>query len=381
VPAASPPLGLTARALIALAAALVGALVGLAIARRVARAQIGDSPSDSTTFANGARRPLDVTAELGDDGLASGFGQPVTRRRALTIDEYDQPGEATVLLPDAEGPESDPAYAEPADAPEAADEPFEPYSPYEDPAEAWASPEPIGPAHDAPTSVSLDVEPLPPEPEAASRQAFEPAPEREPEPLAFAPPSLARQDVEEPDFVPEPEPTEPRQVAPAPASAPSPATDGPEMVQLVNRLKTSLERRREGLASAPPAEPPAAPAIGFEPAPADDAAQAMAAYFTRPTHAAPPLAAGADTDADEDEDEDAEPEEEAEEADSGYSSLLAMRSPYVPRDNARAPIEIPEADIETPEADEGPVETEVPEDTDAALRAALAKLQRMSGAG
>ena len=153
------------------------------------------------------------------------------------------------------------------------------------------------------------------------------------------------------------------------------------MVQLVNRLKTSLERRREGLASAAPADQPPAPAMGFEPAPADDAAQAMAAYFGRPTLAAPPLAADADADEDEDADEEAEPEEEADEADSGYSSLLAMRSPYAPRDNVRAPIEIPEADIEIPEADEDPVETEVAEDTDAALRAALAKLQRMSGAG
>src|SRR6188768_3395425 len=77
VPAASPPLGFMARGLIALASALAGAAVGVAIARRVASAHDADRPSRVAKFAKGARRPIDVNAELGGERVVNGFGLPV----------------------------------------------------------------------------------------------------------------------------------------------------------------------------------------------------------------------------------------------------------------------------------------------------------------
>lgn len=354
VPAASPPLGLTARVLIALVAAVVGALAGVAIARRVARAHDNESDGDGAwaeaRFANGARRPLDVTAELGE-GLSAGFGQPVTRRRALAIAEDDRPGDEVYggPLPDAEAPL--PAYDEPPYAPEAS---FEPHQPVDDAPEAWERPETADPDGDAPTRFVHDVEPLPSEPEARVQQEFA---EPQAEPLPFADPSLARREVDA--FVPEPDPVEP----PRFAAAPEPEPDEPELVQLVHRLKTSLERRREQASAAAPTP---VPAVDFEAAPADDAAQAMAAYFGRPAQTLPPAAVAA-------EEEPEEEDEDVDEFDDSYSSLLAMRGPYTPKGPGRVPINASEPET-------SPAEPEAPVDTDAALRAALAKLQRMSGA-
>jgi hypothetical protein len=211
------------------------------------------------------------------------------------------------------------------------------------------------------------------------------------------------------------------------------------------------------------------PAAGFDPAPAEEAAQAMAAYFGKPAGDADGSAADDPEDpvdeprpasfapaglgprpnllgswptADDEDDADALPSftlplrktvaptiaydmpevpENDDDIDSGaieepddsYSSLLAMRNPFAPKDNGFVRIEEPEAD------DDGAVEPTVvfpghgesasadpfagqneartfdppagsghgpasrshaaPAEADAALRAALATLQRMSG--
>ncbi len=99
VPAAAPPLGLTARALAALAAAAIGALGGLVIAHRVAGFHAAETDGRfDESLARAARgprdiaprevRPLDIRHELGDDDLAP-VHEPPLRRRALALAEDD----------------------------------------------------------------------------------------------------------------------------------------------------------------------------------------------------------------------------------------------------------------------------------------------------
>jgi len=281
----------------------------------------------------------------------------------------------------------------------------------------------------------------------------------------------------EPELEPEPEPHEPILREPAP-EAPEPQPFRGDwstaplgelgLVQLVQRLGASLERRREWVATMATLAPAPllAPASGFEPAPAAEAAQAMAAYFGQPACDAPAAADADDANdtvsepqpaslapkelgsrpnflgawpmaADEDEDEsdaipsftlplhravaptiafDDEPGAAGNDDDLGdagtdgpdhsYSSLLTMRNPFNPKANGFVRIEEPEADhavepvvvfpghdqaapttLAEPRAFDPPAGSEAtatgaPQpapDADAALRAALATLQRMSG--
>ena len=73
VPATAPPLGFTARALMAIAFAGGGALAGLVIARQVARAQRVEPVRRTNPVAADRtavdRRPISAHDELGDDGL------------------------------------------------------------------------------------------------------------------------------------------------------------------------------------------------------------------------------------------------------------------------------------------------------------------------
>jgi hypothetical protein len=104
VPAAAPPLGPTAHALVALAAAAVGALGGLAIARRVAGLHAAETGGRfDENIARVARgplhvRPLDIRQELGDDDFAP-VHEPPLRRRALALAEDDPPPPFPVVTP------------------------------------------------------------------------------------------------------------------------------------------------------------------------------------------------------------------------------------------------------------------------------------------
>ena len=82
VPAAAPPLGITARGIIALAGALAGCGLGVLIARRVAQAHRPEPVSRIAKLAGGSRRPISVHDELGGEGLVNGEAPPLNRRRA-----------------------------------------------------------------------------------------------------------------------------------------------------------------------------------------------------------------------------------------------------------------------------------------------------------
>jgi len=102
VPAATPPLGVTARMLVALTMAAFGAVLGVMLARRLARPKpvvrerkrnsrsaaqslrSGDSHPDAPP-----RRPISAYEELG--GEVPGPGALANRRRALALDEAGEP--------------------------------------------------------------------------------------------------------------------------------------------------------------------------------------------------------------------------------------------------------------------------------------------------
>ena len=318
VPAAGPPLGSTARILIALGAAIVGALGGLAIARRVAGAHGGERVSVAGRFASGARRPIDINAEIGGEALVNGRGLPVDNRRAQAIADGELADDDLYMAPLPEGDADDHLLA------------FEEDFVTEDPfafGDAFAGPPPAPQLGDEPETSEQGWD----DPMTANQEFQSPAPQsaperREPgtvrdkahaEPLPFSPPSLARRAprIEMPAAT-EPGPAEPQPLRSDRSSA---SVDDLGLLQLAQRLNRSLERRREWLARTPTSPVPLPEAaVDFDPAPAEDAAQAMAAYFGKPAAVAPAV------------------EERVAHAD--------------------------------------------PTDTDAAVRAALATLQRMSGA-
>ena len=116
VPAAAPPLGITARGIIALAGALAGCGLGVLIARRVAQAHRPEPVSRVAKLAGGSRRPISVHDELGGEGLVNGEAPPLNRRRALAISEDDRPSDFLYQIP---LPGTDPHAAAPiVDAPE-----------------------------------------------------------------------------------------------------------------------------------------------------------------------------------------------------------------------------------------------------------------------
>lgn len=494
VPAAAPPLGFTARAMLAVAAALAGTGIGIAIARRVAKSHARPPESRTAKLSAGSRRPISIKDEVGGQGVINGEGLPINRRRALAISEDDRPSDFLYQAPlpgeraEAATPLADeaPGETEPLELSDLADE-----------APADPAPDAIPPA-DHEDSPMTDFREFPP---VSSAQPFD-APEAElsrrstfgqrgAEPLPFSAPSLARH---EPEPEPEPRPAleaeealaaEPEAyLAAVPESAEEPdpelradwetaPLDGLGLVQLVQRLGSTIERRRELMAQAAAALPVAAPFVAgpadFEAAPAEEAAQAMAAYFgSVPTSASSdeilseaefsnPAETPSPTDWTEaatarpgflspfaapDEEEDAEDplpdfslplrrkgaatpaftplhdDEHGEEADpyasfaadesdedhedDGYSSLLGMSNPFSTPKGEFVRIEEPEPaagsfepavvfpgqgeptarlfDPPGQKAGSGGSAPRVPADTDDALRAALATLQRMSGA-
>ena len=99
IPAAAAPLGFTARASIALAAALAGAVLGLLLAIQVAK---GQAPKPRSRFEGDARecRPISAHEELGWEGLgaAAGSGQP-QKRRSLAIAEANPRSDYLIAVP------------------------------------------------------------------------------------------------------------------------------------------------------------------------------------------------------------------------------------------------------------------------------------------
>lgn len=106
VPAAQPPLGVTARILISLAAAGLGVLAGLAVARRVVMAQSASQQelqrerSPQAAAPASAKRPISATEELGisrlDDSNAAEAPRraPIPgRRRPLSLASDDGPSD------------------------------------------------------------------------------------------------------------------------------------------------------------------------------------------------------------------------------------------------------------------------------------------------
>jgi hypothetical protein len=499
VPAFAPPLGFTARALLALAAALVGVGLGLSIARRVAR---GNMPQPENRAAKLTKRPISVHDELGGEGVINGHGLPINRRRALAISEDERPSDFLYVAP---LPGEDPlAMREPGEEPAAAaaieEEPLElseiaSEAVPEDFAETAAAEEedemtdkqefqPVSPFATFDEPEPDVVEELDARKNAAGPRGLEPLP--------FSAPSLARRaprpSLEVTMALPEPQPRqefvrspEPVAFEPAPAPDPEPEaeplrsdwqtapTESLGLVQLVQRLGATIEKRREwvaaGAAAAASASAPA-PLSGVEAAPAEEAAEGLAAFFGSAA-TVPDMAGGAEEEADArfaqaepiaeeapaarpaflrgvaDDDDDADDDDELpdfslplgraasaqlaedeptdeggeDETDEpaendGFTSLLDMRNPFeaaAPEfvrieepepdaDDAEPAVVFPSAAAAQPVAEFGSAppsrrfdppgkaapsfgaSQSAPADADAALRAALATLQRMSGA-
>ena len=321
IPAAAPPLGFTARIAIAVAAAVLGALLGLLTARKTARpapetARRRSIKSDE----NPRRQPVKAHEELGSPSFDSVAGFATARRKTLAGEEESGPSDFLQLAPLPEASEAHGfAYGTSAEQPRAADsldldDCAEFTEDSSQPLPTASQEEAIGTSQTRVTSPSRA--------ELASR-----------EPLTFSPPSMARQpapasppdEIEfatfeddhdsapsEPELEPEPEPeaapepeSEPHEyfsppeadepVSAEPEAAPQPAAE-PGLVQLVEKLGATLQRRREWSAKqiAQQAEAqrfpravvqgdgPAEPASNFEAAAPAEAAQAMAAFFAQP---------------------------------------------------------------------------------------------------
>lgn len=485
-PAAAPPLGFTARGIVAVAAALSGGIIGIAIARRIAGAHRPARESRIVQLSNGSRRPISIKDEVGGDGVVNGESLPISRRRALAISQDDRPSDFLYQAP-LPGEETD----APASSPEVAgDEPGADAEPLELSELAADPPEPTADeAQDAVNDEDIEMTESREFQPARSAQPFH-APERElserdedghpgeagasrdPEPLPFSPPSLARRSLEPATEAGFDKPAADKPDLGLASAVDSAATPDIEsgaswetapleelgLVQLVQRLGSTIERRRDLAAKAARPEesaPLVRPAADIEAAPAEEAAQAMAAYFGSAAAEAPPPTEsredepapavhrvdfspssspaevrpaflhpfGAEDDDDDDEEiEDSIPDftlplrrslgatssaaaeddssEEFEE--DGYSSLLGMSNPFsAPKHEAiRIEEPAPETDLaepavvfpgqeersarlfdppaDRPSSEKAAAPTSP--DADAALRAALATLQRMSGA-
>lgn len=361
VPAAAPPLGLTAHILLSSVAGVFGAVLGFAIARRVATAQTGERPIKAERPQRSAQPKLEA------------------RRAILTMEEL---GEAPIAPTAQAEPEIELEVEQPALLPGrkrrlALDEEPLPFTPQPD-AFPWADEHPLMPSAQTLTEKT---------------RALPTVPEPQPEPFATASALEAHDFAHEPMVEPPFEPVLPAEpvaeIEPAPAdlleqaalqrptalvdplrallagqAAPVDRVGGPleklGVVQLAERLARSLQRR--GDAGKPPAEFAARlqEQPEGEPTPHFDGPTAE----TVPPPALRPSAHELEEFGEEEEDDFA--------ADS-YSSLLSIRGAGAPDPAVRAFDAPPEAaQPAKPRLD--------PAETDRALRSALATLQRMSGA-
>jgi hypothetical protein len=149
--------------------------------------------------------------------------------------------------------------------------------------------------------------------------------------------------------------------APPLTASPDASAEHLGLEQLVERLGHAIENRRARLREAARPAPLARPQgiAAFAAAAPEEAAQAAAAYFARPVDF-PAASAPADNSV--------EPWDDEGDAlsDASYGSLLSLGNPLAYRDGGDS--------VDDGEAREIPAA-----DTDAALRAALERLQRLSG--
>jgi hypothetical protein len=377
VPAAEPPLGFTARVGLALGASIAGAVVGLLLARKIANASAPERRGrDLRIGVDRECRPISAHDELGEDALDSPDAAPslLRKRRSPAAAENNRPGVylQTVPLPGQADDWSDAPASD--ETPPATDEdkPLElgvfgamGEDRNEDLRESRRKNGFAEPAHrprirnaattgDSPMSdqnfrrpAAADEDDGETQEFQPSSQAFEPEPE-DADPLPFAAPSLRRSPTGTFEEDEETEASPARGIegqehkdAIAPELAPQLTvvdTDGePDnntrpleelgLVQLAARLGASIEKRRawlaerqSGAAAVPQAIAPFSETEDFETARPEDAARAIADFFG-------PASASTEIDLAV-ESERAEYDEMA--ADKGeYSSLLAMKNPFV----------------------------------------------------
>lgn len=320
VPQTAPPLGFTARALIALGFTLAGAIGGLLLARRMGQAHSTSSSAVSfkqTVAAFGARQPISAHAELGDEGLD---GNGARGRRFLTMTD-DSPSDMLAPAPTpivkthkTESAPSKPAEKEGAAMMEPRALDLSEFSDSGADEAGFASDD----KDDAPrerqefiTADHADAADEAQEDASAADAVIdtawvedeavapEVAPEVAPDP---APPQFAQPDTHQPDtYRPDTKAQEENVIQqfskkrPAATSAQPPRVDGDEelldnlgMVQLAERLGASLHKRRamqeaKAAQAATAAASPARPApTGFDIAEQTEAAEAMEAYFAKP---------------------------------------------------------------------------------------------------
>lgn len=366
--AAQPPLGATARIMIAVVGAAVGALAGLFLARKVAAAS---SPRPATRRAAAmhaeadldseyVKRPILAHEELGEGGLDADTDEPplrreggLGRRRALAVTDESAPSDFLSFAP------------LPGRMPSEADEPLDLMA--FDGAEPTASEDvPVATDPDAFGSSALSA---PPSPHSIGEAPAAPATfTRGAEPAEFQSASV-----------------DPVDAAAQPAGPVTPlakrALGQLGMVELVERFALALQQHRAAPASGADSEPvsfaapeTAAPCEAdlVEPEVATDEDDASApcgvpAEFEAPVHAIPaalrpygfededeeadalphldltaalsptraPFAAPAPAAFDEPAEVEAEDELEGT-AEAGYTSLLAMKSPFgAPRESIR----------------------------------------------
>lgn len=246
VPAATPPLGFTARVMLAVAMLLLGGVTGYLVGRRLApreaaaprrrdvaaaRSQERDSDAQDSL-----RRPLNPAEDLGEPLMADAEGDAAPlRRRALSLTDEGQP-----MMPSE-------------------DAPLPGYLPWEQPDEAQ---DPVGQdldleqdplalqglfeaAQSAERFVPISA-PFAPPPEYIAPEEFTPAPMAMDEPAAAALP-----EVREPALVANP-------LLQAPAARVTPLDRAPleglGLVQLVERLAVAISRRTPPARDAAPLE-------------------------------------------------------------------------------------------------------------------------------
>ncbi|WP_088309212.1 hypothetical protein [Novosphingobium sp. B 225] len=236
VPAAAPPLGITARMLIALVLAAIGAVLGVMIARRSARPKVeqrqrkrgvrsGDAAASGYASRSGHAAPLSVHDEIGPDAESGGV-LAGRRRGALAIEQEEPefvphemaplPGGAPQVL-DIAGIEL--AEYAPIESAEAAHAPLD-LGAYAEPAPAPAAP--FGQPIHAQADARQLFQPLPEADAPVTEAPFAPKPAVPP----FAMPAPAAPAPAMPSFAAPAEPV-PAFAAPV-AAAPPPVAAAPE---------------------------------------------------------------------------------------------------------------------------------------------------------
>ncbi|MBO9517679.1 MAG: hypothetical protein J7493_06390 [Porphyrobacter sp.] len=463
VPAAAPPLGFTAKLIVALVLGAIGAGLGLKVARRAGGGSGDEAELDTPPM---SRTRFNIATDHGTDATET-TPHPQRRRRALSINDL---GPAIDQISPYAEPQDHyaPAYTPAPDAPvmevlppepgfqewRRAEDVFEEAAAIEMPVvepdpeaievaqtvEPISEPEELEPVEspewlELETAVEIEpvVEPEPtievePVAELEIEPVVEPEPTIEVEPVVEPEPTIEVEPVAEPEVAVEVEPAvEPEPaVAVAVAVASDPATnpvlpappstplDDLDITQLVERFADTVRRRREWLASTRHLRPSPVRPLVLEPEPValppvtSQAAQPVeeptakrppvfdwlkhlniearddspSPGFSVPLHTAAFVKAASEQDLDEP-DMDLEPEPELDDEGDAYGSLIEMKNPFaLPRsDFIRIEEDETDLEVETDPAHEQEKAQERPDTVDAetSLRAALAKLQQLSG--